>query len=88
MVDDYGITSIKVYMTYNAMMLRDYQILDLLSAAQELGILTMVHAENADVVQWMTERLEEKGLTGPYFHGVSRPPIVEAEATVSFLLSS
>ncbi|RDW59220.1 dihydropyrimidinase-2 [Coleophoma crateriformis] len=81
MVENYGITSIKVYMTYNAMALKDYHILDLLSAARELGILTMVHAENADAVHWMIERLEAKGLTTPYYHGTSRPPIVEAEAT-------
>jgi len=83
MVEHYGITSIKIYMTYNSMMLRDYQILNLLCVAQEFGILTMVHAENADVVQWMTERLEAERFTAPYYHGVSRPPLVEAEATVS-----
>lgn len=86
MVEDYGITSIKIYMTYNEMALRDYQILNLMNTAQELGILTMVHAENADAVRWMTERLEAKGLTAPYYHGTSRPPIVEAEATVSSLI--
>lgn len=30
----------------------------------------------------MTEHLEEQGMTAPHHHGTSRPPIVEAEATV------
>ncbi len=83
MVEHYGITSVKIYMTYKAFQLRDYQILDVMHAARKLGITTMVHAENADVIDWMTEHLEEQGMTAPYNHGTSRPPIVESEATVS-----
>ena len=83
MVEQYGITSIKIYMTYASSKLNDYQILDVLHSARKLGITTMVHAENADVVEWMTEQLEKKGMVAPHHHGTSRPPIVEAEATVS-----
>jgi dihydropyrimidinase len=86
MVEKYGITSVKIYMTYKALKLRDYEILDVMHTARALGIVTMVHAENADVIDWMTEHLEEKGMTAPYHHGTSRPPIVEAEATVSLIL--
>jgi dihydropyrimidinase len=82
MVSEHGITSVKIYMTYKAFMLRDYQILDVMHAARKLGITTMVHAENADVIDWMTEHLEEQGMTAPHHHGTSRPTIVEAEATV------
>lgn len=81
MVEKYGITSVKIYMTYKAFQLRDYQILDVMHAARRLGITTMIHAENADVIDWMTEHLEEQGMTAPHHHGTSRPPIVEAEAT-------
>lgn len=87
-VQEHGITSIKIYMTYQALMLRDYQILDVLHAARKLGITTMVHAENADVIDWMTEHLEEQGMTAPYYHGTSRPTIAEAEAAVSIPLPS
>jgi dihydropyrimidinase len=82
MVDEYGITSVKLYMTYKPMRLRDYQILDVMYSARKLGITTMVHAENTDIIDWMTQHLEEKLMTHPYHHGTSRPPIVEAEATV------
>jgi dihydropyrimidinase len=85
MVEEYGITSVKIYMTYKSLMLRDYEILDVMCAARKFGITTMVHAENADVIEWMTEHLEAKGMTAPYHHGTSRPPIVEGEATVKAL---
>ncbi|KAG2067257.1 Metallo-dependent hydrolase [Suillus decipiens] len=81
MVDEHGITSVKLYMTYKPLRLLDYQILDVMYSARKLGITTMVHAENADVIDWMTQHLEQKLMTHPYHHGTSRPPIVEAEAT-------
>jgi dihydropyrimidinase len=84
MVEKHGITSVKIYMTYKAFQLKDYEILDVLHATRKLGVTTMIHAENADVIDWMTEHLEEQGMTAPYHHGTSRPPIVEAEATVGF----
>lgn len=83
MVEEYGITSVKIYMTYQSLKLNDYQILDVMYTARKLGITTMVHAENADVIDWMTEHLEAQGMTAPHHHGTSRPPIVEAEAVVS-----
>jgi dihydropyrimidinase len=83
MVEKYGITSVKLYMTYRSLMLKDYEILEVMHVARKLGITTMIHAENADVIDWMTDHLEAKGMTAPYHHGTSRPPAVEAEATVS-----
>ena len=85
MVEHYGITSVKIYMTYKSLKLNDYEVLEVMHAARKLGITTMVHAENADVIDWMTEHLEEQGMTQPHHHGTSRPTAVEAEATVSFL---
>ena len=41
----------------------------------------MVHAEGYDAIRFMTERLERAGKTAPYYHAVSRPEIVEREAT-------
>ena len=76
-----GITSLKIYMTYEALMLRDDQILDVLEASRREGITTMIHAENGDVLVWMTRRLEAKGLVKPKYHGTSRPQILEMEAT-------
>lgn len=40
-----------------------------------------MHAENDDCVNYITEDLIAQGLKAPHYHGVSRPPLVEAEAT-------
>ncbi|KKY29657.1 hypothetical protein UCDDA912_g10400 [Diaporthe ampelina] len=77
----HGVTSIKIYMTYQALQLRDGEILSVLLAARENKILTMIHAENGDVLDWLTDRLEAAKLFAPKYHSNSRPPILESEAT-------
>lgn len=76
-----GITSVKLYMTYEVMKLRDREILDIMMAARKLGITTMIHAENHDMIDLIIETLEAEGKTEPYYHSVARPMIAESEAT-------
>ena len=76
-----GYTSFKLYMTYDDLKLDDGQILDVLAVAREHGAMAMVHAENADCIAWLTNRLEAAGRTAPRFHAQSRPMLVEREAT-------
>ena len=76
-----GYTSFKIYMTYDDLKLDDGQILDVLSVAREHGAMAMIHAENADCIEWLTKRLEAAGRTAPRFHAHSRPMLVEREAT-------
>jgi dihydropyrimidinase len=76
-----GYTSFKVYMTYDDMKLNDRQILNLLAVARREGAMTMIHAENADCIGWLTEQLLEAGLTAPRYHAHARPMLVEREAT-------
>jgi dihydropyrimidinase len=76
-----GISSLKIYMTYEALQLRDNEILDVLLASRKEGITTMIHAENGDVLTWMTRQLEERKLFAPKYHATSRPQLVETEAT-------
>ncbi|CUM64858.1 uncharacterized protein PRCAT00002473001 [Priceomyces carsonii] len=76
-----GVTSIKLYMTYPKLQLRDYDLMTALNIARKCGITVMLHAENGDMIQWMIDSLEEQGKTDPYFHAVSRPSIFEGEAT-------
>ena len=66
MVEKYGITSVKIYMTYKAFKLSDYHILDVMHTARKLGITTMIHAENADVIDWMTASVRAKPKAGPF----------------------
>ncbi|KAI1433520.1 hypothetical protein GGR50DRAFT_668486 [Xylaria sp. CBS 124048] len=81
LVSNEGITSLKIYMTYEALQLRDYQILSVLLAARRNHILTMIHAENGDALAWLTERLEAAKLFAPKYHGHSHAPVLESEAT-------
>lgn len=50
LVKDIGITSVKLYMTYDPLKLADREILDIMVATRKLGITTMVHAENHDMI--------------------------------------
>ena len=76
-----GYTSFKVYMTYEALRLDDRQMLDVYSLARREGALTMVHAENHDLIRWLTDRLLSRGAEAPKFHAVSHPRLAESEAT-------
>ena len=76
-----GYTSFKVYMTYDALRLDDYQMLDVLDTAARHGALTMVHAENHDIIKWIAKRLLARGHGAPKFHAVSHDPLAESEAT-------
>ncbi|WP_332814223.1 dihydropyrimidinase [Ramlibacter sp.] len=76
-----GYTSFKVYMTYDDLKLDDGQVLDVLDVARRHGAMAMVHAENADCIEWLTKRLEAAGRTAPRWHAHARPMLVEREAT-------
>ena len=77
---DRGITSFKVFMTYDLLNLGDAGMLDILSVAGAHGAMTMVHCENDAMVKWMNRKLAEKGLVAPKYHAISRPAIAESEA--------
>lgn len=76
-----GITSFKVFMTYDRLKLDDYQLLDVLDVAGREGALVMVHAESSDMIRWLTRKLIERGLTSPRYHAVAHNPLAESEAT-------
>jgi dihydropyrimidinase len=76
-----GYTSFKVYMTYDLLALDDGQMLEILAVARREGALVMVHAENHEMIKWLTSRLLERGLSAPRFHAVSHTRVAEGEAT-------
>ncbi len=76
-----GITSLKVYMTYDKLKLDDYQLLDVLELAGREGALVMIHAENHDMIRWLAQRLIDRGLKAPKFHAVAHDALAETEAT-------
>ena len=68
-------------MTYESLQLRDNEILDVLLEARTQDITTMIHAENGDMLAWMSDQLEQRKLFAPKYHATSRPQLVETEAT-------
>ncbi len=76
-----GYTSFKVFMTYDGLALTDLQILKTMAVAKETGAIVMIHAENYDMIRFLTDQFEKKGDTAPFFHAKSRPVVAEREAT-------
>ena len=76
-----GITSFKVYMTYELLRLNDAQMLDVLAAADRERALVMVHAENHEMIQWLTKKLLARGHGAPKYHMTAHHALAEAEAT-------
>jgi dihydropyrimidinase len=81
-VQEHGITSFKVFMAYKgAIMVDDGELYQVMKHAAKLGAVVTVHAENGDVVYALQKELLARRDTGPEFHPVSRPSVVEGEAT-------
>lgn len=76
-----GYTSFKIYTTYDALKLNDRQVLDVMALARREGAMMMVHAENHDIIAWLSDRLVQAGRKQPSSHGVAHHPIAEREAT-------
>ncbi|CAK9885067.1 MAG: D-hydantoinase [Candidatus Erwinia impunctatus] len=76
-----GYTSFKIYMTYEALKLSDYQILNVLETVRGAGAISMIHAENDDCITWLTERLKQQGKTAPRYHALAHSSIGERKAT-------
>ncbi len=74
-----GVSSGKVYLTYGGR-LRDPQILKILEAAQGHGLLTAFHAENHDIIEFLSQKFKALSKTAAKYHPLSRPDYCEAEA--------
>ncbi len=75
-----GYTSLKIFMTYEDLVLQDLEILKIMNTAKEHQALVMVHAEGYDAIRFLTDEAERKGNIAPYYHAETRPDIVEREA--------
>jgi dihydropyrimidinase len=77
-----GVSSFKLFMAYKGeLMTRDDALAATMDRARELGGLIMVHAENGDLVDLLVKRALARGDTSAIHHALTRPEIVEAEAT-------
>jgi len=74
-----GVSSGKIYLTYAGRLL-DPQILAVLDQAKSSGLLTAYHAENHDIIDFLTRKNRDKNKLAPKYHALSRPDYCEAEA--------
>ena len=80
---DLGITSLKVFTAYNGRLrLSDGEIFRVMRLAKSAGILTMVHAENGDVIDILVDEALASGNKSPYFHAKTRPAWGATEASL------
>lgn len=80
---DLGITTLKVFTAYNnRLRLKDDEILKVMRVARENGMLTMLHAENGDVIEMLVSEALAAGNVSPFWHAKTRPAWGAVEATM------
>jgi len=80
---DAGITSIKVFTAYNGRLrLQDGEIFRAMRIAKDNGLLTMLHAENGDVIDILVSEALAAGHTSPEWHARTRPAWGAVEAVL------
>jgi dihydropyrimidinase len=78
---DFGINSIKVFMAYtNRLRIDDGQIFKAMLSAKENGLLTLVHAENGDLIDTLVADALKKNQFEPIWHARTRPALGEIES--------
>lgn len=79
---EWGISTVKVLMAYKGrLQLDDAQILTVMRKAAEHELLTMVHCENGDVIDVLVREAVAAGHRAPKYHPLTRPAVLEGEAT-------
>jgi dihydropyrimidinase len=69
-----GVTSIKVFTAYNGRLrISDGDIFKAMRIAGKHDLLTLVHAENGDVIDILIEEALREGHTQPIWHALTRP---------------
>lgn len=81
-----GIPSIKMFTVYrDAVMLEPLGVLKTLELVGRYHGIANIHAENAPMIESSISQYVSAGLTTPYYHMMSRPPISEVTAVSSLL---
>lgn len=75
----YGVPSFKVFMVYD-FGVTDGVFYQILEKAKECGAQISVHAENKEISNMLIGRYLSEGKTSAWYHYMSRPEFVEAEA--------
>jgi len=79
---DEGVTSFKMFMAYPGVFYStDGEIFRAMQKAAENGSTIMMHAENGIAIDVLVAQALARGETDPIHHGLTRPSILEGEAT-------
>lgn len=82
LVNTEGVSSFKLYMAYpGVLMVDDAAIYKIMRKVGDHGGMVNVHAENGIVIQALIEEAIAAGNTSPKFHQMTRPRLMEGEAT-------
>ena len=77
-----GVPSFKLFMAYKGRtMVDDETLFGTMQIAARCGALVMVHAENGGAIEVLISEAVAQGHTAPIWHGRTRPPELEGEAT-------
>lgn len=85
MRDDEGISSLKLYLTYDHR-LNDEEVLQIFRRAKELDMTICIHCENHAAVTLLRQQFVAEGKTEVRYHPLSRPAEAEAEAVFRMLM--
>jgi dihydropyrimidinase len=82
LVVDEGVSSFKLFMAYPGVFYStDGEILQAMQQASSNGATIMMHAENGIAIDVLVAQALARGDSSPRFHGATRPPALEGEAT-------
>ncbi len=77
-----GMPTVKLFLAYkNKLQVDDATFFSVMRTAAKHGILTMVHAENGDVIDILVKEAIAAGHLTPEWHALTRPDWAEGEAT-------
>ncbi len=82
LINQDGVSSFKLYMAYpGVLMVDDADIYRTMRKVGTHGGMVNLHAENGVVIQALIEEALEEGNTSPKYHMLTRPQLMEGEAT-------
>jgi len=77
-----GVSSFKMFMAYpGSVMVDDAAIFQAMRMVGQHGGMIALHAENGTIIELLIKEALEQGHTAPKYHALTRPAIMEGEAT-------
>jgi dihydropyrimidinase len=81
LIHDEGVSTFKLFTAYpGVFMVDDASLFKAMRVARDNNGMVCIHAENGPVIEVLIQEALEAGHTGPEYHEVSRPSILEGEA--------